>query len=310
MVQRSPNDGIYDDKRTAAVGTPRGGARMMNVGIVGLGKMGGAIARNLLDRKYRIWVWNRSRPAVDELAAAGAVGCADLGELLAAVDAVVVMLWGDEVARAVTLGQIIPAARKGQLVIESSTLSPVMYETLAVAAAARGIDFLACPVIGSVDSARAGSLTVLPGGAPQAFERTRELLNAMGSTVTFTGSPAASGFLKLGANSVLGIIADSLGELLRITEKAGVDRTLAIDTFVHAFERAEGKRQQLIDRDTAPRFSAGALLKDLRLAKEARLSVGQDARVLDCVLKEFEEAVERGIGDRDYVAVALANEAS
>jgi 3-hydroxyisobutyrate dehydrogenase-like beta-hydroxyacid dehydrogenase len=282
---------------------------MMNVGVVGLGKMGGSIARNLLDRKYRVWVWNRSRPAVDELAAAGAVACATLGDLLAAVDAVVVMLWGDDVARSVTLDQIIPAARKGQVVVESSTLSPAMYETLASAAAARGIDFLACPVIGSVDSARAGSLTLLPGGNAEAFERVRELLSAMGSTVTFTVSPTASGFLKLGSNAILGIIADSLGELLRVTERAGVDRTLAIDLFVHAFERAGGKRQQLLDRDTAPRFSAAALLKDLRLAKQARASVGQDAHVLDCVLEEFETAVAGGLGDRDYVAVALASEA-
>ncbi|HLX26824.1 MAG TPA: NAD(P)-dependent oxidoreductase [Candidatus Cybelea sp.] len=281
---------------------------MMNVGIVGLGKMGGSIARNLLDRKYPVWVWNRSRPAVDELAAAGATPCADLRELLAAVDAVIIMLWGDDVARAVTLQQIVPAARKGQLVIESSTLSPAMYETLAAAAATRGIDFLACPVIGSVDSARAGSLTILPGGTPQAFERARDLLGAMGSTVTFTNSPSASGFLKLGSNAILGIVADSLGELLRVTESAGVDRALAIDLFVRAFERAGGKRQQLLDRDTAPRFSAAALLKDLRLAKEARASVGQDAHVLDCVLEEFEEAVKGGIGDRDYIAVALASE--
>ncbi|HZZ00332.1 MAG TPA: NAD(P)-dependent oxidoreductase [Candidatus Baltobacteraceae bacterium] len=282
---------------------------MMNVGVVGLGKMGSAIARNLLDRKYRLWVWNRSRPAAGELATAGAVACSDIGELLAAVDAVIVMLWGDEVARAVTLEQIIPAARKGQLVIESSTLSPAMYEKLAGAAAARGVDFLACPVIGSVDSARAGSLTLLPGGTRDAFERARELLGAMGSTITFTGSPAASGFLKLGSNSILGIIADSLRELLRVTESAGVDRALAIDLFVRAFERAGGKRQQLMDRDTAARFSAGALLKDLRLAKEARASVGQDAHVLDCVLEEFEKAVDGGIGDRDYIAVALAGEA-
>jgi 3-hydroxyisobutyrate dehydrogenase-like beta-hydroxyacid dehydrogenase len=281
---------------------------MINVGVVGLGKMGGSIARNLLDRKYPVWVWNRSRPAADELAAAGAVACADLGELLAAVDAAIIMLWGDDVARTVTLGQIIPAARKGQIVIESSTLSPAMYETLASAAAARGIDFLACPVVGSVDSARAGSLTLLPGGSAETFERARDLLSAVGSTVTFAGSPAASGFLKLGSNSILGIIADSLGELLRITESAGVDRTLAIDLFVRAFERAGGKRQQLLDRDTAPRFSAAALLKDLRLAKEARASVSQDAHVLDCVLKEFETAVAGGIGDRDYVAVALAAE--
>lgn len=281
---------------------------MNNVGIAGLGKMGSAIARNLRDRGYRISAWNRTRAAVDELAAAGAIACETPEALIAGADAVVAMLWDDAVAREITLGRIIPTAREGQLIVESSTLSPQMYQTLAQAAGKRGVDFLACPVVGSVDSARTGSLTIFPGGSTTALEHARELLAAMGSTVTFSGSPAASGFLKLASNSVLGVIADSVGELLRMTDSAGVDRTLAIDTIVHAFERAASKREQLVDRDTEPRFSASALLKDLRLARDARQSVNAGGEVMDCVLVEFEKIVERGLGDRDYIAVALEHE--
>jgi 3-hydroxyisobutyrate dehydrogenase len=281
---------------------------MKNVGIAGLGKMGSAIARNLLDRGYRVSAWNRTRGAVDELTAAGATACETPEALVADADAVVAMLWDDAVARQVTLGRIIPSAREGQLIVESSTLSPQMYQTLAQAAGERGVDFLACPVVGSVDSARTGSLTIFPGGSTTALEHGHELLAAMGSTVTFSGSPVASGFLKLASNSVLGVIADSVGELLRMTDRAGVDRTLAIDTIVHAFERANGKREQLVDRDTEPRFSASALLKDLRLAKDARQSVNAGGDVMDCVLAEFEKTVERNLGDRDYIAVALEQE--
>jgi len=283
---------------------------MKNVGIAGLGKMGSAIARNLLDRGYRVSVWNRTGAAVDELAAAGAIACETPEALVAGADAVVAMLWDDAVAREITLGRIIPSAHEGKLIVESSTLSPQMYQTLADAAAERGADFLACPVVGSVDSARTGSLTIFPGGTTTALEHARELLAAMGSTVTFSGSPLASGFLKLASNSVLGVIADSVGELLRMTDNAGVDRTLAIDTIVHAFERAGGKRKQLIDRDTQSRFSASALLKDLRLARDARQSVNAGGKVMDCVLDGFEKTVERGLGDRDYIAVALEHEAS
>jgi 3-hydroxyisobutyrate dehydrogenase-like beta-hydroxyacid dehydrogenase len=281
---------------------------MMHVGIVGTGKMGSAFAQNLLQRGYRVSVWNRDRGPTEELLAAGAVRCEDVPLLVQSVDAVIAMLWDDEVAREITLGQIIPAARNGQLVIESSTLSPQMYQTLADAAAQREVDFLACPVVGSVDSARAGTLTIFPGGSNAAFDLARELLNALGSTITFTGSPAASGLLKLASNAVLGVMADSIGELLEVTERGGVDRTLVIDTLVHAFERIGGKRQQLVDRDTKPRFSAAALLKDLRLAKAARQRLNVEAPVMDCVLEEFESAVASGLGDQDYIAVALAVE--
>jgi 3-hydroxyisobutyrate dehydrogenase-like beta-hydroxyacid dehydrogenase len=270
--------------------------------------MGSAIARNLLDRSYRVSVWNVDPAMMEPLAAAGATRFDDLESMVASVDATIAMLWDDAVAREVSLGKIIPAACKGQLVIESTTLSPQMYDALAGAAARRGVDFLACPVIGSVDGARSGALTLYPGGSSAAFERARELLSAIGSTIRFTGSPAASGHLKLASNCMLAVLADSIGELLGIMGRAGVERTLAIETLVYMLERVATKRQQLLERDTKPRFSAGALLKDLRLAKAARQSLEVDAPLTDCAIAEFERCVETGLGDEDYIGVGLALE--
>jgi 3-hydroxyisobutyrate dehydrogenase len=280
----------------------------MHVGIAGTGKMGSAMALNLLDRGYRVSVWNIEHAMMDPLVAAGAAAFDDLEGLVAGVDAALAMLWDDDVAREISLGRIIPAARKDELVIELSTLSPQMYETLAAAAAQRGVDFLACPIFGSVDGARGGTLTLLPGGTSRAFERGRELLSAMGSTIKFTGSPAASGHLKLAYNSMLCVNADAIGELLGIMAQAGVDRTLAVDALVQALERVATKRQQLLERDTQPRFSANALLKDLRLARVARESLNVDAPLMECALAEFERAVATGVGNEDYIAVGLALE--
>lgn len=282
----------------------------MHVGIAGTGKMGSAIARNLLDRGYRVSVWNVDPEMMTPLVAAGAAPFDRVERLVAAVDATIAMLWGDEVAREISLGRIIPAARAGALVIESSTLSPQMYEQLAQAAVLRGVDFLACPVIGSVDGARAGTLALYPGGSSAAFERARELLGAIGSTVTFTGSPAASGHLKLASNCMLGALAGSIGELLGILGRAGVDRVLAVDTLVYMLERVATKRGQLIERDRQPRFSAGALLKDLLLAQAARQALNLNAPLLDCALTEFEAAAATGLANEDYIAVGLALEDS
>lgn len=282
----------------------------MHVGIAGTGKMGSAIALNLRDRGYRVSVWNIDRAMMNPLVAAGATPFENLELLVASVDVVIAMLWDDEVAREISLARIIPATRAGQLVIESSTLSPQMYETLAAAASQRGVDFLACPVIGSVDGARSGTLTLYPGGTSQSFEHGRQLLNAMGSTISFTGSPAASGHLKLASNCVLAVLADSIGELLAILGRAGVDRALAIETLVYMLERVATKRNQLLERDTQPRFSANALLKDLRLAYAAREALHVSAPLMDRALAEFERAVETGVGDEDYIAVGLAVERS
>ncbi|HET6274639.1 MAG TPA: NAD(P)-dependent oxidoreductase [Candidatus Cybelea sp.] len=280
----------------------------MHVGVAGTGNMGSAIARNLLDRGFRISVWNVDPEMTKPVVAAGATPFERLEAMVADVDAVLAMLWDDEVAREISLGTIIPTARQGQLVIETTTLSPQMYETLANAATRRGVDFLASPVLGSVDGARTGALTLLPGGSRRAFERARELLGAIGSTIKYTGSPAASGHLKLAFNSMLCVNADAIGELLGIMRRAGVDRALAVDTLVYALERIGTKRQQLQECDVQPRFSANALLKDLRLARSARQSLHVDAPLLDCALAEFERTITAGVGDEDYMAVGLALE--
>jgi 3-hydroxyisobutyrate dehydrogenase-like beta-hydroxyacid dehydrogenase len=280
----------------------------MRVGVAGTGKMGSAIARNLLDRAYEVSVWNVDPAMMTSLADAGATLHSNLESMLASVDATIAMLWDDAVAREISLGRILPAAPEGALFIESSTLSPQMYETLAAAAGARNVDFLACPVLGSVDGARGGTLTLLPGGAAGAFERARELLSAMGDTVKFTGSPSASGHLKLAYNAMLCVNADAIGELLSVMRRAGVDRELAVNTLVQAIERVATKRTQLIEGDMKPRFSANALLKDLRLAQNARHALAVDAPLLECALAEFERAVGCGVGEDDYIAAAAALE--
>ncbi|HEY5340314.1 MAG TPA: NAD(P)-dependent oxidoreductase [Candidatus Aquilonibacter sp.] len=279
---------------------------MMRVGVVGLGKMGSAIASNLIARGYQVSVWNRSIEPVEELVTRGATPQVSIEELVTAVDAVLVMLWGDDAAREVTLGRVIPAARAQQLVLEMSTLSPTMYETLEDAALARGVDFLAAPVLGSVGLAQDGTLTVLPGGRKETAERARPLLSAIAKTVTYTGSVAASGVLKLANNTVIGVFAETTAELLRLCDRGGVDRTVAVESITGAFGRIAGsKTTQLLDHDTEPRFSLDALLKDLLLSRTASQSLHVDMPVLDCVLGPIQAAAHEGAGNRDYIAVAL-----
>jgi 3-hydroxyisobutyrate dehydrogenase-like beta-hydroxyacid dehydrogenase len=279
---------------------------MTHVGVVGLGKMGSEIARSLLRHGYQVSVWNRSRPPVDVLAAEGALPEASIEDLVRDVEAVIVMLWGDDAAREVTLGRVMPAARAGQLLIEMSTLSPAMYEVLASAALGRGVDFLAAPVLGSVDAVRQGTLIVLAGGSEKTFERAQPLLASLGKTVTFVGSATASGVLKLSNNTIMGVIAVTMAELLKLCAQAGIDRRLAVESISGAFGRIAGsKTQQLLDRDTDPHFSLDALLKDLLLSREAAATLHVSVPIFDCVLPAVEAAAQSGLGERDYIALAL-----
>ena len=277
----------------------------MRVGVVGLGKMGSAFAHNWLAHNYQVAVWNRSPQAMAELATAGATPYSSLEAMAAAVNCVVTMLWGDEVARAITLERVVPAAKAPAILIEMSTLSPQMYVTLEAAAAERSLRFVAAPVLGSVDQARQGTLTVLAGGDDATIELVRPVLACLG-TIQPTGSAAKSGFLKLANNVVLGIFAEAEGELLELCTRAGVDRRLAVESISGAFERAaRSKVQQLLDDDERSRFSLDALLKDLRLASRAAESEDASVGLLRCVLPRFSEAADRGLGNRDYIALAL-----
>ncbi len=279
----------------------------MRVGVVGLGKMGSAFAENLIARGNQVRVWDRSPDRALPLVTRGAEAAATPEALVVGMDAILIMLWDDDVAREISLGRIIPAASPPTIVIETSTLSPGLYRTLGQAAERKNLEFLACPVLGSVDLAREGKLTVLAIGAKATFQKARELLGALGSTVTYVGTVGTSGFLKLANNAIIGIVAESLRELLHLCERAGIDESLTVDSLTGAFGRiASSKIAQLHEHDTRPRFALGALYKDLLLARVAGASVDVALPLLDTVIPSVEEGIDAGLRDRDYIALALA----
>lgn len=279
----------------------------MHVAVAGLGKMGSALAENLIAHGYQVRVWDRSQDRTLPLVALGAEAAATPETLVLGMDAVLVMLWDDAVAQEISLGRIIPAAARPTIVVEMSTLSPKLYQTLGQAAERKGLDFLACPVLGSVDLARNGKLTVLASGPEGAFNAARDLLGTLGTTVTYVGPVGTSGFLKLANNAIIGIVAESLRELLALCERAGIDEGLAVDSLTGAFGRiASSKTAQLHDHDIRPRFTLGALYKDLLLARSAGASVDLPLPLLETVIPAVEESLSAGARDKDYIALVYA----
>ena len=269
--------------------------------------MGSAIARHLLDAGNEVHVWNRSPRAADTLVAAGAKAAGSVQEVAATSSIILVSLWGDDEAQAVTLEQLIPAIPRDALLIEMSTLSPEMYLKLGEAAQAHGVDFLAAPVLGSINLAATGSLTVFVSGDQHVFERAGELLKSIGSSVIYAGPLASSGFLKLACNAIIGIFAETMRELLEFCERGGIDRALAVNVLTGAFGRiASSKTEQLLEQNWEARFSLDALLKDLHLASKTAKSANVDLPMLnDVVVPAAEEGVAHGLGDRDYISLTV-----
>lgn len=277
----------------------------LRIGIIGLGKMGSAFARRFISQGRTVSVWDRTPQHADALGSDGAKPYASLDEMLQAIDIAIVMLWGDEVAREVTLGQVIPRLQPGQTLVEMSTLSPAMYDTLEQAARSRNIAFVASPVLGNPDVVRDGALTVLAGGEKSAVESVRPILASLGNVVPMP-TVRASGYLKLANNVILAVTAETLGELLALCDRAGIDHALAVQMLMGTFERVvKGKEQPLLERDSQPRFALGALYKDLQLARGAAGSLGESMPVFDATISQVERAMQNGLGERDYIVLAI-----
>jgi 3-hydroxyisobutyrate dehydrogenase-like beta-hydroxyacid dehydrogenase len=275
----------------------------MRIGIAGAGKMGRALAENLLGHGHTVRVWDRATERVRDLAGRGAEAAASPEALVDGMDVVLVMLWGDDAAREVSLGRIIPAAAPPTVVVEMSTLSPEMYRTLGRAAEAKGLDFVASPVLGSVDLARGGKLIVLPSGSETVVARVRDVLGAFG-TVTYVGPTGSSAYLKLANNAIIGIVAESLRELLAFCAHGGIAEDVAVDSLTGAFGRIAGSKvAQLHAHDTEPRFSLDALHKDLLLACQAGAAAGVPLPLLETVVSSVEAGIAHGLGERDYIAI-------
>ena len=152
----------------------------MDVGFIGLGNMGSAMARNLIKAGHRVRVWNRSRGSAEELARDGAEVAAAPGEVFDA-DAVITMLSADDIIREVILDPgLLGRARPGLVHIVSSTISVAFSRELEGVHETAGVDYVAAPVMGRPDVAAAGELNILVAGRADAIGRVQPLLDVLG----------------------------------------------------------------------------------------------------------------------------------
>ncbi|OOG47200.1 oxidoreductase [Rhodanobacter sp. C06] len=195
----------------------------MKVGFLGLGAMGAAMATNLLKSGHEVTVWNRSPAAAQPLAALGATVAKDAAEA-ARGDAVLSMLANDTAVRAVIFdGGVLDAMAPGTVHANHATVSVALARELAQAHAAHGVEYVAAPVFGRPDVAAAGKLNILVAGGPQAIERVRPLLDAMGSRVWPLGeAPERANVAKIAGNFMLAAAIESMAEASALTRAHGI----------------------------------------------------------------------------------------
>jgi 3-hydroxyisobutyrate dehydrogenase-like beta-hydroxyacid dehydrogenase len=283
--------------------------RKMDIGIVGLGHMGSAIADNLLRAGHRLTVWNRGPEKAAPLVEAGATLARTPGDA-AAGDFVITMLADDDAVDAVVRGEggLLAAAGKA-LHVSMSTIGPQFVAGLARAHAEAGRAFVSAPVFGRPDIARTGKLFIAAAGAPGDLAACRTLFEDMSQRVFIVGdAPEVANLVKLCGNFMMLSAIEALAEAMVLAERGGVARADLLEILTGTQFDAPVYRnygQILVEKRFRPAgFPAPLALKDLDLASDAAGSARVPMPVLGILRDHLLTAIARDGADVDCTAIA------
>jgi 3-hydroxyisobutyrate dehydrogenase len=281
---------------------------MKRISLLGLGIMGAAMARRLVDHGFEVTVWNRSPARTRSLVAAGARAAATPAEAAHGAEAVIAMLADDVASRVVWLGDAgaLAAMDRGALAVDSSTLTVEWMRELGRAAAERGVGFLDAPVTGSKRQAEDGVLNFLVGGATQDVESARPLFAAMGRGHVHVGPAGSGAMMKLINNFLCGVQVASLAEAMAMAERSGIDVKLAGDVLAAGSPGSPLVKmvvQRMVARDYTPNFLVPLMVKDLSYVIDAFGGAGIELADARAARERFTTAVNMGFHDQDIAAV-------
>lgn len=278
------------------------------VGFIGLGIMGKPMAKNLIRAGFPLVVHNRSQAAVEELTQLGATPAASPREVAAQVDVVITMLPNSPDVELVVLGKggVVEGVKAGQLLIDMSTINPVVSQNIARELEARGVAMVDAPVSGGEKGAIDAALSIMVGGKPEDFERALPIFQALGKTITHMGALGTGGFTKLANQIIVAINLTAIGEALVFGTKAGVDpekMIRALSGGLAGSKCLEMKTDKILSGDFAPGFKIDLHFKDLNLIHDAAKTVGAPVPTAALVEQLFAALRARGCGGLDHSGV-------
>jgi len=288
---------------------------MTKIGFIGVGNMGGPMARNLLKAGHQVKAFDLTPEMVQKVVEAGGAKAASAEDAAREVDVVVTMLPAGKHVKAVYTGDksILAAASPGTLFIDSSTIDVKTAREVIAVAEAKGMLMVDAPVSGGVAGAENAALTFMVGGSDGAFARAKPVLEAMGKKIVHAGGAGNGQVAKICNNMVLGISMIAVSEAFVMADKLGLSDQAMFDIV----SSSSGSCWALLNhcpvpgpvptsaanRDYKPGFAAELMLKDLRLSQEAartakvQTPLGAEAAAL------FAEYVEGGNGPSDYSGI-------
>ena len=287
----------------------------MKLGVVGIGRMGAAIAGRLLGLGHEVTVWNRSADKARALAAGGAKVASTPAELATQAEFIISILSNAEAIEQAYAGAggLLSGNVAGKLFIEMSTVRPETEKALAQKVKAKGAALIECPVGGTVGPAKDGKLFGFVGGDAADVARAKPLLDQMCRRVEHVGPIGAGASMKLAINLPLLVFWQSFGEALSLCEPLGLDPARLVDIFADTSggpNVLKGRGPMIVaalqGKDTGPiTFDVDLIRKDLRTMIEEAASRGMTLPVAASALQSFDEAAKEGLNASDAVTLPV-----
>ena len=278
------------------------------IGFIGLGIMGKPMAYNLMKAGYELVISNRNPVPANELAAEGATTVGSPQAVAEQSDVVITMLPDSPHVRAVVTGEngVLAGAKAGTLVIDMSTISPVVTQEVAQAAHVRSVRILDAPVSGGDVGAQQGTLSIMVGGSAEDFAQAKPIFEVLGKTIVHVGGIGAGQVVKACNQIVVALTIEAVSEALVLGSKAGVDPAVILQVLsggLAANRVMEVRGPNFLKHDFRPGFKIALHHKDLGIALAAGREYGVALPVTAIVDQMLQALKLRGQGDQDHSAL-------
>ena len=288
---------------------------MATIAFIGLGNMGGPMAKNLIKAGHEVHGYDLSDKAVADAVAAGAKKAGSPAEAVKDADVIVTMLPAGKHVRGAYGGQggLIKSAKKGALLIDCSTIDVESARAVAQEAADAGLEMVDAPVSGGVGGAAGGTLTFMVGGPDGAFARAKPILEKMGKNIVHCGGAGNGQAAKICNNMILGVSMIAVSEAFMLGKRLGLDAQKLYDVA----STASGQCWSLTtycpvpgpvptspaNRDYQAGFTAAMMLKDLLLAQQAASAAGASTPLGAEAAQLYNLFVNGGRGTMDFSGI-------
>ncbi len=281
----------------------------MKVGFVGLGIMGKPMCRNLIKAGHQVTVFDIVPELVEEVAASCATRGKSAQDVAARSEITITMVPdGPEVEAAVLgAGGALEGAKAGSIIVDMSSISPIVAQKVGAACEAKGVGFLDAPVSGGEPKAIDGTLAIMVGGKKEVFDKVLPLFQSMGSSATLAGPVGAGNVTKLANQMMVAVNIAAMGEAFVLATKAGLDPEVVFNAVKGGLAGSavlNAKAPMVISRNFKPGFRIRLHQKDLRNALAAAESMKVSLPFTSMAQQVLMALMNSGRGDLDHAAIA------